>query len=135
MAPFFQIMATTQEEHSPSPDSPAASRSPLVEIDRIDIHFYARKGLLGKTTIRAVSDLSLSIDRGETVAVVGLVIGLLLGFLLGLEVAIGYFIGAILSGLTGYIGMNVSVRANVRTAEAARTSILDADCGVTSVRE
>jgi K(+)-stimulated pyrophosphate-energized sodium pump len=57
----------------------------------------------------------------KTIAIVGLLIGLLLGYLLGINVAIGYFIGAILSGLTGYIGMNVSVRANVRTTEAART--------------
>ena len=56
-----------------------------------------------------------------TIGVVGLVIGVGLGLLLDLFVAIGYFIGAILSGLTGYIGMNVSVRANVRTADAART--------------
>jgi len=56
-----------------------------------------------------------------TIGVVGLVIGIGLGFLLDWFVAIGYFIGAILSGLTGYIGMNVSVRANVRTADAART--------------
>ncbi len=58
----------------------------------------------------------------KTIAIVGLVIGLLLGFFLGVKAAIGYFIGAILSGLTGYIGMNVSVRANVRTTEAARSS-------------
>jgi K(+)-stimulated pyrophosphate-energized sodium pump len=57
----------------------------------------------------------------KTIAVVGAVIGVLLGLRLGLPVAIGYFIGAILSGAAGYIGMNVSVRANVRTAEAART--------------
>lgn len=56
-----------------------------------------------------------------TIAVVGVVIGLLLGWRLGAHVAIGYFIGAILSGMAGYVGMNVSVRANVRTAEAART--------------
>jgi K(+)-stimulated pyrophosphate-energized sodium pump len=60
-----------------------------------------------------------------TIAIVGVVIGVLLGITLGLPVAIGYFVGAILSGVTGYIGMNVSVRANVRTANAARTGGLE----------
>jgi len=55
------------------------------------------------------------------IAVVGVVIGVLLGLKLGLLVAVGYFIGAILSGAAGYVGMNVSVRANVRTTEAARS--------------
>ena len=57
----------------------------------------------------------------RAIAIAGIVIGVLLGLRLGMSVAIGYFIGAILSGAAGYIGMNVSVRANVRTAEAART--------------
>ena len=57
----------------------------------------------------------------STIAVAGIVIGVALGFLLNISVAIGFFIGAILSGVAGYIGMNVSVRANVRTAEAARS--------------
>ncbi len=61
-----------------------------------------------------------------TIAIAGVVIGVGLGLLLGLTVAIGFFIGAILSGAAGYIGMNVSVRANVRTAEAARSSGLGA---------
>jgi len=58
-----------------------------------------------------------------TVAMVGVVVGVLLGLLLHWHVAIGYFIGAILSGGAGYVGMNVSVRANVRTAEAARQGL------------
>ncbi|HUC61318.1 MAG TPA: sodium-translocating pyrophosphatase [Alphaproteobacteria bacterium] len=61
-----------------------------------------------------------------TVAMVGVVIGIILGLVLGIHVAIGYFIGAILSGAAGYIGMNVSVRANVRTAEAARRGLAPA---------
>ena len=61
-----------------------------------------------------------------TIAAVGLLIGIILGFALGLHVAIGYAIGAVLSASAGYIGMNVSVRANVRTAEAARSGLAPA---------
>ena len=55
-----------------------------------------------------------------TIAIVGAVVFALLWVLLGLRVGIGFLIGAVLSAAAGYIGMNVSVRANVRTAEAAR---------------
>jgi len=58
-----------------------------------------------------------------TIAMVGVVVGVILGIILGVHVAIGYFIGSILSGTAGYLGMNVSVRANVRTAEAARQGL------------
>src|SRR5436309_15695181 len=56
----------------------------------------------------------------RTIAIVGVVILVILGVLLGIHVAVGFLIGSVLSGVAGYAGMNVSVRANVRTAQAAR---------------
>ncbi len=58
-----------------------------------------------------------------TIGIVGFILFVVILVALKWQTAIGFAIGAILSGLTGYIGMNVSVRANVRTAEAARESL------------
>ena len=58
-----------------------------------------------------------------TIAIVGVVIFLLAFLVFGWEMAIGFLIGAVASGLAGYVGMYVSVRANVRTTEASRSGL------------
>ncbi|MEK7190451.1 MAG: sodium-translocating pyrophosphatase [Patescibacteria group bacterium] len=64
----------------------------------------------------------------KTIGMIAALLFLIIGFVpkLGWTMALGFLVGAIFSALAGYIGMNVSVRANVRTAEAARSGIKDA---------
>src|SRR5277367_5390485 len=95
--------------------------------------------LYGAWTIRSVLSLSpgnarmqeiaAAIQEGAaaylnrqytTIAIAGVVILVIAFAIFGWQVALGYLIGATFSGLAGYVGMNVSVRANVRTAEASR---------------
>src|SRR3990167_7602569 len=59
----------------------------------------------------------------KTIGVIAIILFVVLWLGLGFNSAIGFLLGAILSALAGYVGMNVSVRANVRTTEAAKTGL------------
>ena len=62
----------------------------------------------------------------KTIAPIAIILFIVLWYLLNLSTALGFLVGAFLSALAGYVGMNVSVRANVRTAEAAKTNLAEA---------
>ena len=61
----------------------------------------------------------------KTIAIVGVIVLIIVSIFFNFLVGLGYFIGAFLSGLAGYVGMLISVEANVRTAEASRKSLND----------
>jgi len=95
-------------------------------------YITGRQILSASTGNHKMQEIAAAIQEGaraylnrqyKTIAIVGFIILIVIVYALGIWVGIGYFIGAFLSGAAGYVGMLISVQANVRTAEASRKGL------------
>ncbi len=94
------------------------------------------KSILKKPTGNdKMREIALAIQQGakaylnrqyKTISIIAIILFIVLWTTLGLETALGFLVGSVFSALAGYVGMNVSVRTNVRTAEAARKGLSEA---------
>ena len=92
----------------------------------------AKKVLNMSAGTKKMQEISGAIQEGAsaylkrqyfTIAIVGVIIFVIIALFLNIRVSLGFLVGAILSGVAGFIGMHISVRANVRTTEAAKKSL------------
>ena len=95
-------------------------------------YFIGKQILLASPGNAKMQEVAKAIQEGakaylnrqyKTIAIVGIIIFIIITYALGIWVGLGFFIGAFLSGTAGYVGMLVSVQANVRTAEASRKGL------------